>query len=289
MDATLSETQRLLRDSLRDYLSNEVPFDRIRTRGRRRPGPLGLPPARATSPCPSPSATGEGRRTPDAAILLEELTRRACIIPFMETTAAALAIERHGDAALADGSRASSPALDRLQPSTPGNGASPRVVESHYAADGRNTSSRLPRTANDSSMPATTRSRPLSTIARTPLPTAPTMARRAGGAEALQFPRRAGRALCAVQCRIIDMTVFGMRDQFGRRRPSSPLRPLGARFLTYRSVWSLDQGVASGQIATKALAPRRHRGHHARPTSSTAAATRDHAGQGARPRLGQPR
>ena len=146
MDATLSETQRLLRDSLRDYLRNEVPFDRIRELEReggadqalwdylQGAGYLALPFAERHG--------GEGGELTDAAILLEELTRRACIIPFMETTAAALAIERHGDAALADevvrgviaGATTIAPAL---QASTPGNGASPRVVDGALTGERR--------------------------------------------------------------------------------------------------------------------------------------------------------
>ncbi|MYK25992.1 MAG: pimeloyl-CoA dehydrogenase small subunit, partial [Dehalococcoidia bacterium] len=97
MDTTLSETQRLLRESLRDYLSNEVPFDRIRELEREGgadqtlweylagAGFLGLPFTEAHG--------GEGGELTDTAVVLEELTRRACVIPFLETTASALAIE----------------------------------------------------------------------------------------------------------------------------------------------------------------------------------------------------
>ena len=301
MDTTLSETQRLLRDSLRDYLTNEVPFDRIRELEReggadqplweylQGAGYLTLPFAE--------SHGGEGGELTDAAILLEELTRRACVIPFLETTASALAIERHGDEALADevvrgvigGGVTIAPAL---QGSTPDNGAAPRVAggaltgERRFVDYGAEVSHHLVEATEDGEPGlylveargegVTTES--LSTIARTPLAhctydSAP--ARRAGGAEALQFLRRAGRALCAIQCvgnaqQALDMTVeyVGMRVQFGRPIGSfqavqhhcanMATQTLGARFLTYQAVWCVDQGIASDrQIAkAKALASR---------------------------------
>ena len=301
MDTTLSETQRLLRDSVRDYLRNEVPFDRIRELEReggadqplweylQGAGYLTLPFAE--------SHGGEGGELTDAAILLEELTRRACVIPFLETTASALAIERHGDEALADevvrgvigGGVTIAPAL---QGSTPDNGASPRVSggaltgERRFVDYGAQVSHHLVEATEDGQPGlylveargegVTTES--LSTIARTPLAHctydgAP--ARRAGGAESLQFLRRAGRALCAIQCvgnaqQALDMTVeyVGMRVQFGRPIGSfqavqhhcanMATQTLGARFLTYQAVWCVDQGIASDrQIAkAKALASR---------------------------------
>ncbi|MCY4391480.1 MAG: acyl-CoA dehydrogenase family protein [Chloroflexi bacterium] len=301
MDTTLSETQRLLRDSVRDYLRNEVPFDRIRELEReggadqplweylQGAGYLTLPFAE--------SHGGEGGELTDAAILLEELTRRACVIPFLETTASARAIERHGDEALADevvrgvigGGVTIAPAL---QGSTPDNGAAPRVAsgaltgERRFVDYGAEVSHHLVEATEDGEPGlylveargegVTTDS--LSTIARTPLAHctydgAP--ARRAGGAEALQFLRRAGRALCAIQCvgnaqQALDMTVeyVGMRVQFGRPIGSfqavqhhcanMATQTLGARFLTYQAVWRLDQGTASDrQIAkAKALASR---------------------------------
>ncbi len=301
MDTTLSETQRLLRDSLRDYLRNEVPFDRIRELEReggadqplweylQGAGYLTLPFAE--------SHGGEGGELTDAAILLEELTRRACVIPFLETTASALAIERHGDEALADevvrgvigGGVTIAPAL---QGSIPDNGAAPRVAggaltgERRFVDYGAQVSHHLVEATEDGEPGlylveargegVTTES--LSTIARTPLAHctydgAP--ARRAGGAQALQFLRRAGRALCAIQCvgnaqQALDMTVeyVGMRVQFGRPIGSfqavqhhcanMATQTLGARFLTYQAVWCVDQGIASDrQIAkAKALASR---------------------------------
>ncbi len=302
MDTTLSETQRLLRDSLRDYLANEAPFDRIRELEREggidQPlwdhlqggGFLALPFAEAHG--------GEGGELTDAAVLLEALTRRACIIPFLETTAAALAIERHGDEALADevvrgvtgGSVTIAPAL--AGPAADANdGAAPRVTDgaltgaarfidygaevTHHLVEATETGDGGERglwLVDARGEGVATES--LSTIARTPVAHgsyegAP--ARRAGGAEALRFLRQAGRALCAVQClgnaqQALDMTVeyVGMRVQFGRPIGSfqavqhhcanMATDTLAARFLAYRAVWQVGQGIASEREIAKAKA-----------------------------------
>ena len=297
MDTTLSETQRLLRDSLRDYLANEVPFDRIRELEREGGADRTLWEYLAGAgflALPFPKTHGgEGGELTDTAVVLEELTRRACIIPFLETTASALAIARHGDEVLADevvrgvigGAITIAPAL---QATTPGNGASPRVEggalmgERPFVDYGAEVTHHLVEATEDgepglylveAGAPGVT-AEPLSTIARTPLAHctyegAP--ARRAGGGEALRFLRRAGRVLCAVQClgnaqQALDMTVeyVGMRVQFGRPIGSfqavqhhcanMATQTLGARFLTYQAIWRLDQGIASDRQIAKAKA-----------------------------------
>ena len=301
MDTTLSEAQRLLRDSIRAYLRNEVPFDRIRALERdggvdqalwdylQGAGFLALPFAA--------SRGGAGGELTDDAVVLEELTRRACVIPFMETIAAALAIERHGDATIADeivrgvsgGTVTIAPAL---QSAPTANGAAPRVVagalsgERPFVDYGADVTHHLVEAVADGesglylvdARGEGVTAEPLSTIARAPVARcsyAAAPVRRAGGGEALRFLRRAGRALCAIQClgnaqQALDMTVeyVGMRVQFGRPIGSfqavqhhcadMATQTLGARFLTYRAVWSLDQGIAGDrQIAkAKALASR---------------------------------
>lgn len=297
MDTTLSETQQLLRDSLRDYLRNEVPFDRIRELEReggtdqalwnylQGAGFLALPFAS--------SHGGEDGELTDAAVLLEELTRRACVIPFLETTVSALAIERHGDQGLADeivrgvigGTTTIAPAL---QDSTSGDGASPRVVDGMLTGErlfvdyGAEATHHLVEATEDGeaglylieASGEGVAKESLTTIARTPLAHCSydkVSARRAGGVEALQFLGRAGRALCAVQCvgnaqQALDMTVeyVGMRVQFGRPIGSfqavqhhcanMATQALGARFLSYQAVWCLDQGIASDRLIAKAKA-----------------------------------
>ena len=179
-----------------------------------------------------------------------------------------------------------------LQGSTPANGASPRVEggaltgERRFVDYGAEATHHLVEATEDGepglylveTAAEGVTAESLSTIARTPLAhctyeRAP--ARRAGGAEALRFLRRAGRTLCAVQClgnaqQALDMTVdyVGMRVQFGRPIGSfqavqhhcanMATQTLAARFLTYQAVWRLDQGIATDrQIAkAKALASR---------------------------------
>ncbi len=294
MDATLSETQRLLRDSLRDYLRREVPFDRIRELERaggmdealwghlRDAGFLGLPFAERHG--------GEAGELADAAILLEELTRRACIVPFLETVAAALALERHGDEAIADeivrgvigGTVTLAPAPSAADADVPAVAGGALDGEGRFVDYGAEVTHHLVEAVADGepglwlvdARGAGVRAEPLQTIARTPqahVRYAAAPARRAGGAEALQFLRRAGRALCAVQCaaaaqQALDMTVeyTGMRVQFGRPIGSfqavqhhcadMATQTLAARFLAFRAIWNLDQGRASDREIAKAKA-----------------------------------
>ena len=295
MDATLSETQRLLRDSLRDYLRKEAPFDRVRELERAGgvdealwahlvdAGFLALPFAERHG--------GEGGELIDAAILLEELTRRAAIVPFLETLAAALAIERHGDEALADevvrGVIAGSVTLAPALPSG-GDDAAPRIGggaligECRFVDYGADVTHHLVEAVADGerglwlidARGAGVHAEPLRTIARTPqarVRYASAPARRAGGGDALRFLQRAGRALCAVQCvaaagQALDMTVeyVGMRVQFGRPIGSfqavqhhcadMATQTLAARFLACRAVWNLDHGRGGDREIAKAKA-----------------------------------
>src|SRR5437588_13071347 len=105
MDLGLSETQQLLQSAIRDYLEREVPFSRIRElergsgfderlwRDLQQQGWLGLP-------FPEQYG-GSGGSLTDLAVLIEELTRKAVLIPIKECMAAGMTIAQHGDAALA--------------------------------------------------------------------------------------------------------------------------------------------------------------------------------------------
>ena len=100
MDLALTETQQLVRDSVRDYLVREVPFDRVREversgdfdrelwKGLQQLGWLGLP-------FPE-DVGGSGGSRADLAVLIEELSKRAVIIPMLETMVAALVIHQFG-------------------------------------------------------------------------------------------------------------------------------------------------------------------------------------------------
>lgn len=289
MDIALTETQSLLRDAIRDYLKNEVPFNRIReleTDGGwdealwgylQSAGFLGLP-------FPESMGGGGGELT-DLAVMLEELTRRAVVIPFLETMASALAIQRHGDVAIAEeivasvvaGSMTLSPAIleasddwSDLQVSVSGGTVSgeKRSVDfgqhvTHHlvaALDGGKPALFLV----DASDPGVA-VRPLKNMGRTPqchVTYSNVPARRAGGAEAYRFLLDLGRSLAAVEClgnaqQALDATVeyVGIRVQFGRpigtfqavqhHTANMATMVLSTRFLVYEAIWHLDQGTAT--------------------------------------------
>src|SRR5436305_1173496 len=106
MDLGLTEMQQLLQNSIRDYLEREVPFSRIREVERgdgfdkelwndlREQGWLGLP--------FSEKHGGAAGSLNDLAVLIEELTRKAVLIPIKECMLAGVILERYGDAAVAD-------------------------------------------------------------------------------------------------------------------------------------------------------------------------------------------
>ena len=103
MDLSLSETQQLVRDSVHDFLVREVPFDRVREieksggydselwKSLHELGWLGLP-------FPEDAGGSGGSRT-DLAVLIEELSKRAVIVPMMETMLSAITIHQFGKGA----------------------------------------------------------------------------------------------------------------------------------------------------------------------------------------------
>src|SRR5258705_1643262 len=98
MNLDLDPTQELLRDTVREFLRSEVPFDRIRALEREQrwdetlwkalcgQGWLGLPFAEQRG--------GGGGSLVDAGVLVEELARRAAIVPLVEAIACGVALER---------------------------------------------------------------------------------------------------------------------------------------------------------------------------------------------------
>ena len=99
MNLDLDETQTLLRDTVRAYLEQEVPFERVRSLEREqrwdealwqalcRQGWLGLPFAEERG--------GGGGSLVDAGLLVEEFARRAVIVPLLEVLVAGRVLERH--------------------------------------------------------------------------------------------------------------------------------------------------------------------------------------------------
>jgi alkylation response protein AidB-like acyl-CoA dehydrogenase len=105
MNLDLDETQSIFRDTVREYLEKEVPFSRVREHEKaRRPdhalwqelaghGWLGIA---------LPEAFGGGDQTlVDAGLLVEEVQRRAALVPVLEVLASADTMLRHADAARA--------------------------------------------------------------------------------------------------------------------------------------------------------------------------------------------
>jgi alkylation response protein AidB-like acyl-CoA dehydrogenase len=298
MDIALSETQSLLRDAIRDYLEKEVPFDRVRQLERdggydrelwqylQSAGFLGLP-------FPE-NLGGDAGELSDLAVLLEELTRRASVIPFMETMISALAVQRHGEQAVAAeivkgviaGSMTISPAIleanDRFDDFSLAVAGGKITGDKYFVDYGHVVTHHLVAAKEGGKIAlylvdansADVSAKPLRNIGRTPqanISYKGAAARKAGGEEAFRFLVRAGRTLAAIQCvgnsqQALDMTVeyVSMRVQFGRpigtfqavqhHCANMATMVLSSRFLAYEAVWHLDHGNATDKAIAIAKA-----------------------------------
>jgi len=98
MDPDLGETQRLLQTTLRGFLEEHVPFDRVREHERKGRADEDLWQALADQGflgAALPEAVGGGNAgLPEAGICVHEVARRAAIVPMVETTASALCLAR---------------------------------------------------------------------------------------------------------------------------------------------------------------------------------------------------
>jgi len=250
MNLDLDETQTLLRDTVRAYLEQEVPFERVRAVERERgwdealwkvlcrQGWLGLPFA---------EAHGGGGSLVDAGLLVEEFARRAVIVPLLEALVAGRSLERH-----AEGGRASElvtallagdalpvaaileagGGFDEIALEVDGRGR--LRGEKAFVDYGQLASHHLVAARSDGELALllveATRPEvscePLSSIGRTPLcavryQDAP--AERVAGGEAFAALVREGRALAAVQCvgsmeKALELTLryACVREQFGQ-------------------------------------------------------------------------
>ena len=291
MDLALSETQQLIRDSVRDYLEREVSFDRVREvetsndydrelwEGFQQLGWLGLP-------FPEEIGGSGGSRT-DLAVLIEELAKRAVIIPMLETMVAALVIHQFGTgkpsreilSAVLSGEAIVVPAI--LEQSDKFDDIQMRVrndklrgekyfvdygqVATHHlvaAMKGREIGLYLV-DANDAAVQAA----PLHTIGRTPQARVTydgVAAVQICGGDGYRQLVQLGRALAAIQClgyaqQALDMTVeyTSHRVQFGQ--PIGSFQAVqhhcanmatmveASRFLAYEAVWSIDNDVATDE------------------------------------------
>lgn len=251
MNLDLNETQTIFRDTVRDYLERELPFSRIRElekacgtdevlwRALADLGWLGIG---------FPESLGGGDGTlVEAGLLVEEVQRRAAIVPLVETLACAHAIGRHapaerGNALISQilaGKATIVPALleagDRFGEVACEVGSDGRLRGAKYFVDYASFATHHLVAAKsggqtglflvDASDPAV-KAEPTVSISRTPQ----SVVRYDGAAaEALAGPEgyatlvNAGRALCSVQIlscmqTALDMTVAytAVREQFGR-------------------------------------------------------------------------
>ncbi len=105
MDLELNETQTLLRDTVRQYLEQEVPFDRIRELEKEHRSDVVLWKAICEQGwlgvAVGESLGGAGGSLVDLGLVVEAISRRAAIVPILEVAAAAWVIERFAPQALA--------------------------------------------------------------------------------------------------------------------------------------------------------------------------------------------
>ena len=289
MDLALSETQQLLRDSVRDFATKEIPFSRVRQversggddaelwRQLQTLGFLGLPFREDWG--------GSGGSFTDLAILVEELSRRAALVPLVEVMAAGVTLQRHGDAGQAKrlvegiiaGTAVPVPAVlessDRFGDidATVHDG---RLTGHKYFVDYAESATHFLVTARQGGEPELylvdrgqggVSLTPLHAIGRIPQAIVHfdgVPAERVAGAEAVRFLVDLSRVLTAVQClacaqQALDMTVeyVSMRVQFGRpigtfqavQHHCANMATLveAARFLVYEAVAALEQGTAT--------------------------------------------
>jgi alkylation response protein AidB-like acyl-CoA dehydrogenase len=276
MDLALSETQQLVRDSIKDYLEREVPFSRVREvergsgfddrlwRGLAELGFLGLP-------FPEDLGGQAGSLT-DLAVLVETLTRRAVLIPIVEVMTAAVTLQRHADRAVAQdliprvisGEAIVVPAI--VETSGRPDAIAAEVHAGHltgekwYVDYGQQATHHLVAAREGGGVhlylvdarAAGVTYRPLRTIGRIPeynIRYENVPATRVAGPEALDFLVQLARAFTAIQClgcaqQALDMTVeyVGMRVQFGR--------PIG----TFQAVQHHCANMATLVEATRFLA-----------------------------------
>ena len=293
MDTQLSETQQLIQNSIREYLEKEVPFSRIREVERAggmdsdlwgslaSQGWLGLPFREDLG--------GQGGDLTDSGVLIEELTRRAVLVPIAETLACAVTVQKFGPEALAAevaagvqaGTMTLTPAIleegdsfnDIAMKASGG-----KVSGTKYFVDyGAEVSHHLVAARGDDGLGlylvengAQVSHRSLVNIGKIPQSVttyANAAAQRVCGEDGVLFLKRLGRLFATVQClacsqQALDMTVeyVGMRVQFGRPIGSfqavkhhcanMATHVLATRYLTYEGLYDLEQGqVTDTQIA----------------------------------------
>ena len=298
MDLELSETQSLLQETVRSYLQKELPYERIRQLEKDGASDATLWKAMAEQgwlALPFSEARGGGGGTlVDVGILVEELARRAAIVPILEVVASGWVLERHGEGDAAAELLAAVPTGDAVPVPAllEGSGGSVDVSlvckggtltgDKRSVDHGREATHHLV-SARDGDLPALFRvdagaagveCRPLRAIGRTPLCDVRYQgvpAVRVAGPEALAALVRLGRTLAAVQClgamqQALEMTVAyaNVREQFGKTIGSfqavrhhcanMAIRAASTRVLVYETLDAIDRGTATDARAALAKA-----------------------------------
>jgi alkylation response protein AidB-like acyl-CoA dehydrogenase len=289
MELTLDPTQTLLRDSVRAYLQAELPFERVRALERENRADEQLWKAIVAQGwlgAALPEAWGgAGGTLVEAGLVLEELARRAAIVPAAEALACLIALSRGGasDAAAAfcgdvlAGNAVVVPALlegddasARTQQAIAADGTlrgEKRYVDyaqgaSHHLVSARDAAGpALFLVSNEASVTC----RALRTLGRTPqahVRYERARATRLAGAEALSELWLLGRLFAAVQClgsaqQALDATVqyATVRVQFGRaigsfqavkhHAANMAIRVEAARFMVYEALDAASRGRAT--------------------------------------------
>ena len=102
MNLDLDETQILLRDTVREYLENEVPFDRARESEKSGKADAKLwaelcAHGWLATPLPADFGGGDGTLV-EAGLIVEEIERRAAIVPTVEVLMSILTVQRFSEA-----------------------------------------------------------------------------------------------------------------------------------------------------------------------------------------------
>ena len=289
MNLDFDPTQEMLRDTVREYLRAEVPLDRIRELEREGrwdeslwkalcgQGWLGLPFAE--------SHGGGGGSLVDAGVLVEELARRAAIVPIVEAIACGVALAREAPCASTDqliagllaGSVVPAPALleasdDFAKVALEISGGRLRG-EKRFVDYGQFATHHLVAVRDrgelalclvDARAPEVSAS-PLRTIGRTPSAVVRydgARAERVAGSAAADALVLLGRAFAALQCvgsaaQALDQTVAyaSVREAFGRpigsfqavkhHAANMSIKVAASRHLAYEALGALGRGTAS--------------------------------------------
>ncbi len=288
MELDLTETQELLRDTLRGFLEAEVPFSQVReceiekkTDTRlwaqlAEQGYLGLP-------FPSEMAGGDGGLV-EAGLLVEEVSRRAALVPIVEVMAASLTLKRKCSGAtqllesVLSGSAIVVPAVleanDSFESFALEADAEGVLRGEKFFVDYAEAASHHLVVARDAKGPAlylvdsaapAVKCEPIETMGRTPQSRVRydgAAGTRAGGADAVDYLIQIARALTCAQILAcmdssLEQTVAytNVREQFGR--PLATFQAVqhhganmgmhceSSRFLTYEALDCLERGDAT--------------------------------------------